>query len=155
MIVFSRFITTILAKNSYESQNLFHIHNKQHLLCTSGKFMQFVLSKQRYDQITKGPVFYETRCIVERRIVKLEHARRNGNIQRQKRKSNMMIMMMMSLRMIQLKSLTYDFLFAGRWASVVRFLLTKMVLFSCFGVSLSSAEAVIRWGRKINHLLTA
>ena len=67
--------------------------------------MQYVLSKQRYDQITKGPVFYETRCIVERRIVKLEHARRNGNIQQ---------MMMMSLRMIQFTSLTYDFLFVGK-----------------------------------------
>jgi len=62
MIIFSSFVITI--KKSFR-KHLFHIRNKQYLLCTSGNF-HATHSCQSKDmmKITKGPVFSETRCIL-------------------------------------------------------------------------------------------
>jgi len=39
MTIFSRFVVTIISKEySTNHTQLFHIHNKQQLLCTSGNF---------------------------------------------------------------------------------------------------------------------
>ena len=43
-------------------KHLSHIHNKQHLLCTSGHFHAVCNSQSKYMK-TKGPVFSETWCI--------------------------------------------------------------------------------------------